>query len=155
MAVRTWWKFSADMCDEPKIAKLARTLEIPVVMAAGTAALLYAWAVDAADDCGSLNDYTVKAIESACRWEGVRGALLDALHASGILMGDLVERDEGNPLRVADWETVAGKVLGERKHTRERQRKFRENSHSVTRDITRDVTEDITRPKNKELRTKN
>ena len=140
------------MCDRSEVKELSRLLELPTFAAAGAVALLYVWAINAANDDGCINDYTTKAIETACRWGGTRGDLLAAFRASGIVEGDAADRDDNDPLRIANWQTIACDVMKNREQARERQRNKRNND--VTKRVTRDITENVTAPKNKEVKNK-
>ena len=156
MAARTWWKFTPEMCDRSEVKELSRLLELPTFAAAGAVALLYVWAINAANDDGCINDYTTKAIETACRWEGTRGDLLAAFRSSGIVEGDAADRDDNDPLRIANWANVAADILNERQRTRMRVQKHRSkgNAQYVTESVTRYTPDDVTRPKNKEVKNK-
>lgn len=138
---------------------MAKLIELPTFAAAGAIALLYVWAIGKADDSGNINEYTTKAIETACMWEGKRGMLLKAFHTSGVIIGDIHDRDDNDPLRIANWADVAADILNERQRTRTRVQKHRskDNPENVTEDVTRytpeDVTGSATRYKNKEQRT--
>ena len=144
------------MCDRSEVKELSRLLELPTFAAAGAVALLYVWAINAANDDGCINDYTTKAIETACRWEGTRGDLLAAFRSSGIVEGDAADRDDNDPLRIANWQTIACDVMKKREQSRVRQSNKRSNNvtRDVTRDITENVTRDVTAPKNKEVKNK-
>lgn len=135
---------------------MAKIIELPTFAAAGAIALLYVWAIGKADDSGNINEYTTKAIETACMWEGKRGDLLNAFHASGVIIGDIHDRDDNDPLRIANWGNVAADILNERQRTRARVQKHRSkgNPENVTEDVTRYTPEDVTRYKNKEQRVK-
>jgi hypothetical protein len=156
MAARTWWKFTPDMCNQPEVKELASIIELPTFAAAGAVALLYVWAIGKTDDSGNINEYTTKAIETACMWEGKRGDLLNAFHASGVIIGDIHDRDDDDPLRIANWANVAADILNERQRTRTRVQKHRSNGNAqdVTEGVTRYTPEDVTWPKNKEQRVK-
>lgn len=156
MAARTWWKFTPDMCNQPEVKELASIIKLPTFAAAGAIALLYVWAIGKADDSGNINEYTTKAIETACMWEGERGDLLNAFHASGVIIGDMYDRNDDDPLRIANWANVAADILNERQRTRMRVQKHRSkgNAQDVTESVTRYTPDDVTRPKNKEQRVK-
>lgn len=143
MAVRTWWKFDLDMCKLPEIAELADQLQLPAVAAAGYTALLYAWGISNAGDDGDISRYTHKAIETACGWEGTRGDLLNAFHASGIIYGDLDGEDDDAPLTIANWFDLMTDIRTQRDQTRQRVQKHR--NKTVTDDVTRYVTDDVTK----------
>lgn len=169
-----FWKFSKDFCMRMEILKLSTLLEIPAYAAGALVALLYGWGTGNADDNGSINDFTEKAIEDACMWDGKRGALVTALHAAGILSGDKENRADENPLCIESWNMVAEEILRSRCASRKRQQEYRERNKeyvgnalaedrespsNVTDNVTRDgmsyEADNVTRPKNKELRTKN
>ena len=154
MQKTTFWKYSKDFCMRPEILELSTQLTIPVYAAGALVALLYGWGIANADDNGSINDFTAKAIEDACMWDGDRGALLSALHTTGILVGDVENRADENSLRIGSWDMVAEEILRERRASRERQQRYRERRKD-TADITRYESCDVTPPKNKEHRTKN
>ena len=161
MRKSTFWKFTRDFCETPKVIALAKRLNIPAYAAGALVALLYGWAVANADDEGNLNDYTDKAIETACMWDGNRGDLLLALHDAKILAGDLEGRSDDDPLRVSEWESVASDILTERRLSRERKQKYRAKDvpqpvpQDGTQDGTRDVPQPVPRPKNIEREHKN
>lgn len=154
MQKSVFWKFSKSFCAQPEVLQLSNFLNVSPYAAGALVALLYGWGIANADDNGSVNDFTAKAIEDACMWDGERGALLSALHAAGILAGDIENRTDENPLRIGSWDIVAEEILRERRASRERQQRYRERRKD-TADITRYESCDVTLPKNKEHRTKN
>lgn len=147
-----FWKFDKEFCTRPEVEALADAMGLPAFAAGALVALLYGWALSKADDDGSINDLTVKAIEGACCWDGARGELLAAFHAAGILAGDLDGRSDDDPLRIAAWDEIADDVLTERRNATARKRAQRERDKeraakqgkNVTQDVTRDVTQDVT-----------
>lgn len=141
---------------QPEVENLAEIIALPTFGAAGAVALLYVWAIGKADDSGNINEYTTKAIETACMWEGKRGELLKAFHASGIIIGDIHDRDDEDPLRIANWKNVAADILNERQRTRARVQKHRGKADTlgVTESVTRYMHQGVTRYKNKEQRVK-
>ncbi len=141
----TFFKVSPDIINRPEVCELARGLSMPVFAAVGAVSLLYAWGFEHADADGGINDFTAKAIESACGWEGARGGLLSMFCAAGILDGDPEERDENNPLRIAGWDDIASELVKVREQTRKRVAKHRENAKNVTPFVSRDVTDAVTR----------
>lgn len=123
-----FWKFSKDFCMRMEILKLSTLLEIPAYAAGALVALLYGWGTGNADDNGSINDFTEKAIEDACMWDGKRGALVTALHAAGILSGDKENRADENPPCIEAWNIVAEEILRSRCASRKRQQEYRERN---------------------------
>lgn len=131
------------MCKLPEIAELADLLQLPTVAAAGFTALLYAWGISNAGDDGDISRYTHKAIETACGWEGNRGDLLRAFHASGVIFGDLDGEDDDAPLMIANWPELMAEIRTQRDQTRQRVQKHR--NKTVTDDVTRYITDDVTK----------
>lgn len=140
----TFWKFSTAFCKNDKVCELSAALSIPTFAAGALVALLYAWGAEKADDTGSINDFTERAIESACLWSGTSGALTAAFCKVGILNGDLANRSEDDPLVIATWETVASDLIKKRIDGRNRKRKQRDKERDGAQDVTQDVTCDGT-----------
>ena len=159
----TFWKFSTNFCDTDEVHRLSAALNLSIFAAGALVALLYAWGAEKAADDGSINDYTERAIESACMWDGDRGALIAAFHNAGILSGDLENRSDDDPLVIAAWATVAGDLIKKRIDGRNRKRKQRDKERNGMQDVTQDVTrdgmcdgtQDVTPPKNIECRSHN
>lgn len=159
----TFWKFSTGFCDTDEVHRLSAALNLSIFAAGALVALLYAWGAEKAADDGSINDYTERAIESACMWDGDRGALIAAFHNAGILSGDLENRSDDNPLVIAAWASVASDLIKKRNDARDRKRKQRDKERdgmqNVMQDVTRDGmcdgTQDVTPPKKAEGRNHN
>ena len=142
----------------PSVSQLAAVLDVPIYTAGALIALLYGWAVGHVDDNGSINDYTVQALERVCLWDGERGALMTAFYQAEIIVGDMEGRSEEDPLRINGWTELAGDILRERRSSRERQQCYRDrrkDSGNVTRGVTRYASSDETPPKNREGRMQN
>ena len=121
----TWCRFGSGVAKHEKTQALAERLGLPVYAAGGLLAFLWSWSIEHAEgENGSINDFSVRAIEKACAWDGKRGALVDALRVCGFLDGE--PDSEHNPLRIHDWAAYNGAILEHRHKEAEKKRKQRE-----------------------------
>lgn len=128
---KPWAPFGPVLLEYDCVYSLAGSLQISQVEAAGFVALVIAFAIANADDYGRIDDFTDKAIESACYWSGERGELVKAFAANGVLEG---ERDsDDKPLRIETglWATVAWGAIKKRIEARNRKRKERERKRAA------------------------
>lgn len=98
----SWFRVESSLRTHPKIAKLARRLNVSRPTARGLVIGLWAWACDTAPD-GNLTSYDAEDIAIASEWDGSAEALLDALIETRLLdrrdnethLHDWMERAEG------------------------------------------------------------
>lgn len=117
-------KFDLRLITDMHVKALARHMSISIVEAAGYVALLVNVGISKATDGGEL-DISARRIETACRWEGVPGALFDAFLCTDILIGE--RDDDDNPLRFnpSIWRDFAFDAIKKRADARDRQAKKR------------------------------
>lgn len=121
----TWCRFGSGVAKHEKTQALAESLGLPICAVGGLLAFLWSWSIDHAEgENGSINDFSIRAIEKACEWDGKRGVLVEALCACGFLDGE--PDSEHNPLRIHDWATYNGAILEHRRKEAEKKRKQRE-----------------------------
>jgi len=121
----TWCRFGSDVAKHKKTQALAERLGLPIYAAGGLLAFLWSWSINHAEgENGSINDFSVRAIERACEWDGERGVLVKALRACGFLDGE--PDSEHDPLRIHDWSEYNGAILAHRRKEAEKKRRQRE-----------------------------
>lgn len=124
----TWVKFMPSRTEMDETLNLSACLEISRVEAAAYIALLVAFGIKyCSDDGDGIGTFADKTIEDACVWEGVRGQLVQAFIASGILMGDRESDDDSLRISPVVWQALAGDAIEKRHGNAERQQTFRDN----------------------------
>jgi hypothetical protein len=122
----TWVKFGQELVQRDEVYSLAGCLGISIVEGAGYIALLCAMGEAQADDDGTIDHLTTKAIEDGCCWPPARrGELLEAFCESGVIQG---ERDSNtNPIHISPvlWDELAGDCIKRRVENRRRQQEKR------------------------------
>lgn len=116
-----WIESHQDLRDHPKVARLARLLDVQRTTAIGLLHHLWWWALDHAED-GDLGEYDAHDIAEACSWDGDAEALVKALLecGPGSKVGFVEDRD-GRWL-LHDWWQYAGKLVARRRADRDRKR---------------------------------
>lgn len=120
-----WLQVDTTLPRHPKLARLARRLDIPKAQALGHLVSLWLWCLDYAPD-GDLASFDSEEVAEAGLWEGDPTTFLDALAAAGFL-----ER-EGDALSIHDWYEYGGKVEARRQQWREASQRYRERQSSVS-----------------------
>lgn len=121
-----WLQVDTTLPRHPKLARLARRLDIPKAQALGHLVSLWLWCLDYAPD-GDLASFDSEEVAEAGLWEGDPTTFLDALAAAGFL-----ER-EGDALSIHDWYEYGGKALAALEANRERQKRHRERQKTSGR----------------------
>lgn len=119
-----WIESHTSLRHHPKVRRLARRLQIPVLHAIGILHALWWFTIEHACD-GDLSTWDAQEIGDACEYDG--STLVEALQVTGWL----------DDMRVHDWEDYAGRMIvmreARREQARERQARFRRNA-LVTRE---------------------
>lgn len=121
----TWVRYGRELLELDAVYSLAGSMGISQVEAAGYIALVVAFAIANADDDGQIDHLTDKAIETACYWQGERGALVEMFRYAGVLSGERDSDTEPLAIEPSLWVAVAGKTIEERKNARKRKQKER------------------------------
>lgn len=109
-----------ELRDHPKVKRMARMLDVPVVAVIGHLQCLWWWAMDYAQD-GDTSRYDAHDLADASLWDGDPDLLVTALRdcgpggTSGFLDGD----------QLHDWDQYGGKLAAKRRKDRERKREAR------------------------------
>lgn len=118
-----WIELHQGLGTHVKTRRLCKLLGIGPAQAVGHLALLWTWALDAAEN-GSLAKYQADDLALVCEWDGDADAFVAALERAGFLdlhHGELV---------IHDWEDYIGRLLEARERykqmTNERVKRFRE-----------------------------
>jgi hypothetical protein len=123
-----WFELHEQFAGHPKIARLAKALNIPKVQARGHVVTLWCWTVSYAQD-GSFSAFSDSDIADAAEWEDDASAFVKALIASGWLNEDR---------QLHDWTDHGVRLL---RQMRERQQKHREcDKKELSRDDNVTVT---------------
>lgn len=112
-----WIESHQTLKDHPKTRRLARYLKISVPAAIGHLHCLWWWALDYAQD-GDLSRYEPEDIADAAMWEGDAAEFVTALVKAGFLDQD------GECLRIHDWDDYTGRLITEIETKRERKREW-------------------------------
>lgn len=144
-----WIELHQGLGTHVKTRRLCKLLGIGPAQAVGHLALLWTWALDAAEN-GSLAKYQADDLALVCEWDGDAAAFVAALEKAGFL--DSVDGE----LVIHDWQDYIGRLLEARERykqmTNERVKRWRER-HAEKRgnaEVTRNETvgnDDVTRYK--------
>lgn len=120
-----WIESHQELRDHPKVARLARLLEVDRATAIGMLHLLWWWALDHAES-GDLGEYDAVDIADACLWEGPAETLVKALLDCGPGTREgFIEEVEGRWV-LHNWWQYAGKLVARRRQDRERKQAGRQ-----------------------------
>ena len=108
----------------PKTRKLARALDVSNTQAIGILHCLWWWCLDYAPD-GDLTDIDAATIADACEWEGDPDELIAAFVGASAKRGGCGFVDNGDGLKVHDWDDYAGSLIGARERNADRMRASR------------------------------
>lgn len=123
-----WIELHQGLGTHVKTRRLCKLLGIGPAQAVGHLALLWTWALNAAEN-GSLAKYQADDLALVCEWDGDAAAFVAALERAGFLdlhHGELV---------IHNWDTYIGKLLEARERFRllanERKKKQRERVNAI------------------------
>ncbi len=127
MKRRQWVAFGPELLEHDSVLNLAGCMGISRTEAAGYIALAVAYAIKMADDTGRIDHLTDKAIENACYWDGVRGALVSEFCRACVFTGD--RESDDLPLRIEPglWRFLAGDAIKGREQSRITSQRSRAN----------------------------
>jgi hypothetical protein len=117
-----WLELHQTLVGHPKTKRLARRLGVSLPTAIGHLVMLWAWALEYAQD-GDLSRFDEDEIAEAAGWEaGNNLGFSEHLEHSGFL-----DYDEDG-VRIHDWQDYAGKLIERRSRNAERMRETRAQS---------------------------
>ena len=133
MQKRQWVPFGPEVLELDAVLSLAGSMGISRVEAAGYVALAVAYGIAKADDDGRIDHLTDKAIETACYWDGPRGALVREFVRAYVFTGD--RETDDNPLRIEPslWVALAGKAMKGREASRITSKNNRDRNKGKTK----------------------
>lgn len=144
-----WIELHQGLGTHVKTRRLCKLLGIGPAQAVGHLALLWTWALDAAEN-GSLAKYQADDLALVCEWDGDAAAFVAALERAGFLdlhHGELV---------IHDWEAYIGRLIEHRERYRlmasERKRKQRERVSELKGERVTQVSRDCHTPVTDESR---
>jgi hypothetical protein len=131
-----WIESHQTLRDHPKLARLARLLDVHRTSAAGLLHFLWWWALDHAED-GDLTDFDALDLALAAGWEGDPDTFVKALEDCGPGQRDgFIANVDGRRV-LHDWHDYAGKLVDRRVKDRERKKAQREKSDDGPPDVQR------------------
>lgn len=117
-----WIKSYQALRQHPKTRKLARRLGVRLPEAVGILHCLWWWCIDYAPD-GDLTKHDAEDIALACEWEGEPKDIIEHLTSCGFI-------DNGDGLRLHDWDEYGGALVVAREKEAERKREGRSSASS-------------------------
>jgi hypothetical protein len=109
-----WIESHQELAHHPKVARLARSLDVSVPAAIGHLHLFWWWCLSYADD-GDVSEFTAFELAHGAQWQGDPDRFVEALR------GDWID-DVGVGWEVHDWHEYAGKLVERRRADAERKR---------------------------------
>ena len=139
-----WIELHQSLTTHKKTRRLARALGLGVPQGIpqtiGHLCLFWLWCVDGTED-GSLADLDAQDIADAAGWMGDPDVFLDAMIAS-----DFIEKTSDG-LEIHDWKDYIGRLLEQRKETREKERlrkqKYRERKRLEAADAEPEAASEV------------
>lgn len=122
-----WIPVYQSLRDHRKLLRLAAELAVPPVTARGHLVTLWLWAVDNADQDGSLGNIAPASLAVAADWQRPAQRFTDALVSSGF-----AERDANDAITLHDWPDYAGRLNAQRAAARERTKRARDAQRART-----------------------
>ena len=120
----TWIRLDCSLSRHPKVARLARSMNIGRHEAIGILVDLWTWAVDYCDGDGDLSKYSSEEILTALGVDQ-QAALIQVDLIEALLTAGLLDR-RGKQLTLHDWDEHQGQLVAQREANRERQRRYRQ-----------------------------
>lgn len=117
-----WIEVHQALLTHRKTLRLSRLLALDKWAVVGRLVALWTWALDNAQEGGAIPS-DVDLIAEIMGWDGDPETLMDALVSVGFL-----DCKEG-VTTLHDWDDYAGRLLGQRKANRDKQRRWRERQH--------------------------
>lgn len=132
-----WMRIETDFVDHPKVMRLAAHLQVPEAVAGWYVMRAWSW-VSRFCPTGQVRDIDGTALESACKWRGTDGNLIEALVASQWFEEWDIDGTRAG-IEAHDWPEHQGCVAAKAAKERERKRAYRakkaaELSQPVPRD---------------------
>jgi hypothetical protein len=112
-----WIESHQDLAHHPKVARLARALDVSVPAAIGHLHLFWWWCLSYADD-GDITEFDAFELAHGAQWRGEPDVFVDALEDGW------VDGVDGRK-EVHDWHEYAGKLVERRRADAERKREAR------------------------------
>ena len=118
-----WIRLETDFVDHPKVMRLAALLGSDEADAGWYVLRAWSW-VSRFCPTGHVRDIDGTAMESACKWSGERGRLLEAMVSSGWFDTWDIDGTRAG-VEAHDWDEHQGKVASRAAKERERKRAYR------------------------------